>query len=129
MTDFGLIQHHHRGQWICTKVARQRKGVLDFQGWKIEEENIPQKRMEEFSSLIFIFKLFYVRTRKMHRLLNPCIWNKNANFIDKSDPLANLSIPHSVQLSQKNLVASSIYGWRPLPHFQIPVGAYYYIIC
>lgn len=40
---------------ICTKVARQRKGVLDFQGWKIEEENIPQKRMEELSSLIFIF--------------------------------------------------------------------------
>ena len=36
-------------------MARQRKGVLDFQGWKIGEENIPQKRMEWFSSLCFIF--------------------------------------------------------------------------
>ena len=36
-------------------LARQRKGVLEFQGWKIGEESIPHKRMEEVSSLIFIF--------------------------------------------------------------------------
>lgn len=96
-------------------------------------ENWRGKYTTEKNGRVFFFDFYFLSCSKSGQgnasLFNSMYLKQKPKLHWQSDPLSNLSIPHSVQLSKKNLVASSIYSWRPLPLFQIPVGAYYYIIC